>query len=202
LVTRDEYLLAIDSVDADMLDSLNKWMVNEKGNLDSFIANPQGHIMYSPYLKPNFEILTMRSQQLAQVSAGLQLMMSYKLGLGATRGQHDYALDLIPSIIWERLLKWLIERRTSMQNMASSQGAGLPLAEYAEFTTFDVDAFNAELTRYANGIAGLGVVVQFKKEQEELAKPPVEETPTTTDPMAPQAQTTDTTNGGWGGTIF
>jgi hypothetical protein len=89
-----------------------------------------------------------------------------------------------------------------MQNMASSQGAGLPLAEYAEFTTFDVDAFNAELTRYANGIAGLGVVVQFKKEQEELAKPPVEETPTTTDPMAPQAQTTDTTNGGWGGTIF
>lgn len=176
MIPRDEYLLAADRVHEDLIDVLAKWMRNEKGNLDSFLTNPTEHVLYNPFVIPDTVALMQRSALLEQAVQALTVISDYKKGL-ATRGQRDYALDQIPYVLFVRLLDWMQARYDDFIRTTTSSNVGAPISEYSGLITFDIEAYLAQMQKYAEAIEGAKVIIQYKKEQLVPVEPPVEETP-------------------------
>lgn len=171
MVDRTTYLNAIPLVDYTLIDILNTWIMNEKINLDHFIANPQGHVNYNPYMIINYTALNQRSAGLGQVSALLYEISQYKQGNPNYVGsQCDYAFDNIPAVIFQRLLDWLAGKANEMNAfIAQNQSSELaPINEYNGLFTFDINSYMNELTTFQNGVNGLTTIIEYKNQFPQL----------------------------------
>lgn len=169
--------MPIDRVDRDaifdtihyrIIDVLESWMINEKGNLDGFIAHPEGHIDYSPYLILDFDSLRYRSGMLAQIAGGLNIISRYKKGdETVTRTMHDYAVDHIPNVIWKRLHDWTGKRSGDMQDFLTEKANSppVPIDDYRSAASFNVEAYIQEMQMYVTATNALVTTMQFAIEE-------------------------------------
>lgn len=195
MIPRDEYLLALDKINNELIDVLIKWMINEKGNLDSFLANPVEHVLYNPFVIPDTVALQQRSELLTQVIANLSIISDYAKGT-TTKSQRDFAIEQIPHVILTRLLNWMEGRYDSFVKTTGKENVGAPISEYGDLVKFNIEAYLLQMKIYSDAIDGVKTIVQYKKEQEippdpidppidpsyppyppEPVEPPVEEPP-------------------------
>lgn len=158
--TRDA---AASQIDYTLIDVLNEWLTNEKRNLDDFIANPQGHIEYNPYLILDTNGLTTRSSNLATYSQYLYNASQYRQGNpNITQAMNDLAFDNIPSMLWQRLYAWVAKHEKEMQQiMNNANSPHVPINDYSAYATFDTTKFQNELTIYENGANNLPVIIEY-----------------------------------------
>lgn len=169
--TRDA---AMDRVSYEMTEVLESWMQNEKRNLDGFIASPEEHVDYNPFLIFDIAGLQSRSAMLGSLSKGLSIITGFKKGEpGITRSLHDNAVDHIPSVIWIRLYDWMVGRAESMEvflRKATSSGSPVPLSDYQGLAGFDAVKYLDELNMYKTSIEGLAIVIEYAKGIEAAAQ--------------------------------
>jgi hypothetical protein len=162
--TRSERDAAIDQVHYRLIDTLYDWIVREKRNLDGFIDHPEGHADYNKYLIVDFDALKNRSSQLDLIAQALYTISSYKKGnTNYTRAMHDYSLDNVPAVIWQRLYDWVNKRAEEMEQFLENaqNNPPVPINDYRGLVTFDADKYKAELAMYQSGRDGLAVVIAF-----------------------------------------
>ncbi len=168
MIEREERDAAADKIAVEMIDVLLSWMENEKRNLDGFIANPEEHVDYSPYLIIDTVQFQGRSDMLGAIAEGLKVVSRYKNGDSeVTRSMHDNAVDNIPSVIWERLYNWMVSRVEGMEAFLRKAIKGdtpVPVDDYQGLAGFDTEKYSAELQMYKDSVEGLGIVIQFIKQ--------------------------------------
>lgn len=165
MIGREEYLEATEKISYDMIDVLCKWLQNEKGNLDSYIENPEGHIMFNRYVKADIEALTVRSAMLSEVCVNLRNISLYKQGSDlSTRALHDYGFDSIHYSLFERLLDWMNDRKNGLVTDLEKQKMGIPLSDYNPLATFDTELFQSTIKEYMDAIEGVETVIAYKKQ--------------------------------------
>jgi hypothetical protein len=168
MVDRETRDSAFDLVSHRMIDVLHDWMINERRNLDGFIAHPEGHAEYNPYLIFDTVALQSRSTMLGQIANGLVIISGHKQGdTNYTRAMHDYALDHIPIIILERLSDWMRKRANDMQkylDSIQSNGVPVPIPDYGSLISFDSAKYGMELNMYKTSSDAILIVIEFAKQ--------------------------------------
>jgi hypothetical protein len=168
MVTREERDSAVDEISYRMIDVLYSWMINERANLDGFIADPENHVDFNPYLVIDFDALSQRSVGLGNVADALLLVSQYKKGdESVTRTMHDIAIESVPVIIWKRLYDWMDKRANDMQKFLQDAQSNppVPLDDYKQFVSFDTGKYLAELQMYISSRDGLAIVIQYAEEE-------------------------------------
>jgi len=160
MANRSERDMAIDKVAPEFIEKLVEWIANEKMNLDDFIANPQGHVMYNPYIDVDFDMLAMRSEMLNQVIGGLRVIIAFKNGNpDVTRAMHDLALDSMPYQVFDRLVEWIDRMHRSMTG-----NVDLPLKDYGELISFNRERYEEDMRKHVDALEGLRIVQEFGRE--------------------------------------
>lgn len=183
MTTRTDYLAGADQIDYRIMDVLNGWITNEASNLDAFINNPVEHVNYNPYVIFDFTKLNERLTMLNAVIGNLNTIIQYKqANPNFTQSMYENSLDQIGTIIFERLLGWLVYRQGEMARLISENGDPnniSPLHDYVGMFTFDQTKFQQEYQMYVTSLSGCQVVVDYKVEQD-IANSPAPTTTTTT----------------------
>ena len=169
MTNRTDYLAGAKQVDYRIYGVLQSWIANEANNLEAFIDNPSEHVNYNPYIVFDFTALTNRLALLRGVADYLNTMTQFKAGnQNFSESMFENALDNVPSIIFQRLETWLIQRTVGMQHIINSDGDPnnvSPLQDYVGMFTFDTNKFNIEYVMYTNALGGIRVVIEYKVEQ-------------------------------------
>ncbi|MNV44391.1 hypothetical protein D3C71_1361490 [compost metagenome] len=166
MIERDEYLAATNKISYEMIDVLNKWLQNEMANLNSYIENPEGHIMYNKFISPDMQAVSSRLDMLDRSINALTHISMYKKGSeDSTRVLHDLGFDTITAIIFERLLEWMDNRLDSLVSDYQKQKMGVPMSEYSQLATFNGVLFQETLKMYSDSIQGVKTVIEYKKQQ-------------------------------------
>jgi hypothetical protein len=172
MITLTDRDIAVERIDYRIIDVLHSWLSKEKDNLDSFIANPETHVNYNPYLIPDFNALKKRSYILGIVVHSLVIISGHKKDGTYTRTQHDEAIEIVPVVLLKRLYDWMDKRLHDMNTMYSEYDGTMPNKEYVGLVSFDSIKFLEELSMYQDSFSGLGILIKYKQEQILANQPP------------------------------
>lgn len=169
MTTRTDYLAGADAIDVSIMETLYSWIFNEANNLQSFIDYPSEHVNYSPYMIFDFSKLNDRLVMLNQTISYINTIVEYKKGnQDFSQSMYENALDQVGSIIFERLLGWLVYREGEMSRLISENGDPnnlSPLHDYVGMFTFDQQRFMTEYNMYVTSLNGCQLVFDYKVEQ-------------------------------------
>lgn len=167
MIDRITYVNAANAVDWTMINTLGGWLNNEKNNLDGYIANPQSHVDYDPYIIPDFTKLQQRSTMLGDAAGYANTIVQFKQGSpNVTEAMYELAVDNMPIVLFQRLQDWMMYRYALMQRDFAVMTASptVPIKDYEGLVTFDAASYQTQIDLFNTCITNLAIVIEYKAE--------------------------------------